>query len=701
MLSTKIAPWGLLIFTTSCAPIQFVSKKTHKELATTFAQGRKVQRPTTISQFNLVSPQDITLHSSQAPEFVSDRQKALFSNSSSASWVLINPHSQLPVSRENLASSLLAEIEQHYDDYALKSGELVPLGSDVQVSDRLVAISFGRQIEGTSVRDAYIQGIFWQDDQGLFRLREVVNQSYGDLAPTNSQSLISSWSDLQSVLPEGEIIPVTQKRVLISRPEQLASTQEEVTALQLVYATEFVYQKPDDTATYTLTLEDGSLQVLEGFSSQYHVAMPLQASVYKRTYLETAQVAKPLFEMPVLAQNNQLTTDIDGLVDIGNATSVTLRLQSGRVTVLPRQGNAVVQVVATPTVTNGNLVVTTTGDNLTALNTFTSVIEVNRFTRRHLVETDSRFLTQPTAVRFNVRGNCNAFYDSQASAISLFAAGNGCANVALINDVTYHEWGHGLDNFTGVNVGITDGAFSEAIGDIVAAYLTGSPVTAPGFLVNDPTGIRNLDNQKIYPGSLQNEVHADGEIVGAAFWHMRQNLIARYGANAGAVKAENLFMRHLLTTDSYLQSYQSVIRLDDNDGNPMTKSPNHCLINASFAMHGLATAENCQDDATPSAVPVDMTAAIAVSKNTETGIILMASTEKGRKMAICFESKETCLAQSNLQADLVTEGSLDQKVIFVTKDPLPSLKPLSTVTLIIKGSDNKPVGTRSFKLSLK
>jgi hypothetical protein len=286
------------------------------------------------------------------------------------------------------------------------------------------------------------------------------------------------------------------------------------------------------------------------------------------------------------------------------------------------------------------------------------------------------------------------------SAISLFAAGNGCANVALINDVIYHEWGHGLDNFTGVNVGITDGAFSEAIGDIISAYLTGSPVTAPGFLLNDPTGIRKLDNQKKYPADLQNEVHADGEIVGGAFWRMRQAMISRYGANGGAVKAEGLFFRHLLSTDSYLQSYQSVLRLDDNDGNPMTKSPNHCLINASFAAHGLATNENCQDDATPSSVPVDVSASIGILSSNDQGITLMASSEKGKKISYCFGSKEVCLAQEALQVPMSVEGIQDQKVIFVTKDPI-NLKPLATVTLIVKGADDKPIGTKSFKLSLK
>ena len=41
--------------------------------------------------------------------------------------------------------------------------------------------------------------------------------------------------------------------------------------------------------------------------------------------------------------------------------------------------------------------------------------------------------------------------------------------MALVIDVIYHEWGHGLDDFTGPGSrfggGMTDSAFSEAIGD--------------------------------------------------------------------------------------------------------------------------------------------------------------------------------------------------------------------------------------------
>jgi hypothetical protein len=47
--------------------------------------------------------------------------------------------------------------------------------------------------------------------------------------------------------------------------------------------------------------------------------------------------------------------------------------------------------------------------------------------------------------------------------------------MALVKDVIYHEGGHGLDDFTGPGSrfggGMTDSAFSEAIGDIVTMLI--------------------------------------------------------------------------------------------------------------------------------------------------------------------------------------------------------------------------------------
>ena len=50
-----------------------------------------------------------------------------------------------------------------------------------------------------------------------------------------------------------------------------------------------------------------------------------------------------------------------------------------------------------------------------------------------------------------------------------------------------------------------------------------------------------------------------------------------------------------MITDTYLESYNNLLLLDDDDGNPSTPSPHRCLINEAFAKRGLASELNCED----------------------------------------------------------------------------------------------------------
>jgi hypothetical protein len=409
-------------------------------------------------------------------------------------------------------------------------------------------------------------------------------------------------------------------------------------------------------------------------------------------------VLKPLPLIQVGSGNTVIKADLDGRIDLGNTTNATFVLTSGRGQVNLANGNVPYQFTS-QIAANDAYSLTPAGDVLTALNTYTALLEVNSFVRKNINPEEAPILAQNTVTRFNVRGNCNAFYDPQVSAISLFAAGNGCANVAQINDVIYHEWGHGLDNFTGKTRGITDGAFSEGIGDIISAYRTGSNVLAPGFLVNDATGIRNLDNNTKYPDD-QGEVHAEGQIIGGAFWDMRKALIDRHGPVAGAEKAEMIFLRHLLTTDTYLDSYQAALRLDDNDGNPATPSSNHCLINAAFSKHGLADNENCQDVPKENSLPLDSTLSVGIAKTEETGFLLMASSEKASKMTICFDTKEACLVSGKQDVTMEREGSLNGKTTFLTSQII-KIKPLQTMTFVGRDTKGNIVGARMVRLVTK
>ena len=93
----------------------------------------------------------------------------------------------------------------------------------------------------------------------------------------------------------------------------------------------------------------------------------------------------------------------------------------------------------------------------------------------------------------------------------------------------------------------------------------------------------------MYPQDLIGEVHADGEIIGGAWWDVALNL--------GSIQArEDLYFETFAAvldqpTGSEGQLYSDVLYEalldDDNDGNLANGTPNYCAITSAFALHGI------------------------------------------------------------------------------------------------------------------
>ncbi|PYQ55410.1 MAG: hypothetical protein DMF53_28185, partial [Acidobacteria bacterium] len=62
------------------------------------------------------------------------------------------------------------------------------------------------------------------------------------------------------------------------------------------------------------------------------------------------------------------------------------------------------------------------------------------------------------------KSTCNAFWNG--STVNFFQSGAGCSNTGEIAAVFLHEWGHGLDQFTGGAA--ADKGTGEAVGDTFA-----------------------------------------------------------------------------------------------------------------------------------------------------------------------------------------------------------------------------------------
>jgi hypothetical protein len=190
-------------------------------------------------------------------------------------------------------------------------------------------------------------------------------------------------------------------------------------------------------------------------------------------------------------------------------------------------------------------------------------------------------------------GDCNAFYDG--SSINFYLEGNDCYSLALVNDVVYHEYGHGInDNYYQVNGGnFINGAMGEGYADFWGFSVTQNPVLAPGYTISDPDAyIRRYDqNRKVYPADITGEVHADGEIIAGAWWdtylllgndmQLTTELFAMAYPGLQAETAggnEGVAYRDVLI---------DVLQADDDDGNLLNGTPHGEAIGEGFRLHGI------------------------------------------------------------------------------------------------------------------
>ncbi len=199
-------------------------------------------------------------------------------------------------------------------------------------------------------------------------------------------------------------------------------------------------------------------------------------------------------------------------------------------------------------------------------------------------------------VNVNINQTCNANWNG--AAVNFYRAtsspsGTQCQNTGRIADVVYHEFGHSVHQHAVIDgVGNVDGAVGEGMADVLAALITGDHGMGRGFFFNDEA-LRDLDKdgQTLhYPEDLQGEVHADGEIVGEAFWDMKKALIAKLGAEAGEAQARKIYYGIIQRSVDIPTTYVEALVADDNDGDLSNGTPNMCAINLGYGAHGLANA---------------------------------------------------------------------------------------------------------------
>lgn len=142
--------------------------------------------------------------------------------------------------------------------------------------------------------------------------------------------------------------------------------------------------------------------------------------------------------------------------------------------------------------------------------------------------------------------------------------GDGGVDDSEDGEVVLHEYGHAVhDNISGIGGGEA-GAISEGFGDYLACTFGDNPLEAEwdatSYNPGPPPYLRRTDTDKVYPDDLVGQVHADGEIMSAAWWDAREALGAEI---ADQLCIESFFLVGATTTmtdmaNAYVQADQAI-----------------------------------------------------------------------------------------------------------------------------------------------
>lgn len=596
-----------------------------------------------------------------------------------------------------LDAGLRRYLREHSDDFKLDPATLTPADRPRLELGGKVILSYHQRVAAARVEMALVQATFFKDPDGSFRLVDIVNQTYGEL---DEHALASAFSAL------GEE-PLFQEMAILAR-ENVITPVFENGAYSYKPGRRYLIEDQKTAQQYRVSVgSDGKMR--HGISQLQAFQGEVTATVFDRGYfngIKTDLTLKHALVGDTFTSSSGFVSLPDGdyqlqLFSGFGSNTRTVNTPDRRINIIDYQGTETPRGFSAPISLRGNRARLSNLSELemTAVNAFVAVNRVWDFALLYLdgaTDTDGivgnevAFLTQGIDVRVNqpviaANTRCNAFFNPNSNSLNFFVANQPCGNFAQLNDVIYHEWGHALDNAVGPSKGITDGAFSEGLSDVVSGYFTGDPRVAPGFTTNNITGgLRNLQNSaRLSDGNLRG-VHAQGTVIGGAFWDLRQSLEARYGAS-GIALAEKLFFQHLLITDQMVQSYTSVLRLDDDDGDLTNGTPNICLINAAFARHELTSPRGCQDQPTGLRVQVldeDINGALMLE---------LSLPDDGTIPAICLDSEGSCA--SSLRQDIAARtiknplARASGRRVFRTRAGVPvnGKAALSFSVLVLKG----------------
>jgi len=189
----------------------------------------------------------------------------------------------------------------------------------------------------------------------------------------------------------------------------------------------------------------------------------------------------------------------------------------------------------------------------------------------------------------------NAYWDG--TGINFGAGASVFNDLSLFCDIVYHEYTHGVTHhiypygalpYTGQS-----GAMDEGFSDYFPCSMTDDPLIGDGGLyISGTPYMRRCNTSRRYPEDWVGEVHADAQIIDAAWWEIREMI--------GRGQTDSLIhLTRFTFAEDFEEFFWATLTTDDDDGDISNGTPNARLIYESYGAHGIGPGFNLKVDHEP------------------------------------------------------------------------------------------------------
>ncbi|MBU0598143.1 hypothetical protein KKF61_04060 [Patescibacteria group bacterium] len=190
----------------------------------------------------------------------------------------------------------------------------------------------------------------------------------------------------------------------------------------------------------------------------------------------------------------------------------------------------------------------------------------------------------------NYNNSCNAYYETEGPSLNFYKYGAGgyhiCESTAVISDVIYHEYGHGIVHSLDPDLlfvgGYWDepGNIHEALADYWACSVNNDPEMAEGFYTNKVTPLRYCNSDDTYPEDYSPEPHSGAQIISGILWDIRETMTS---AILEPILIDALRLRPI----TFFEFAEALLVIDDTDADLSNGTPNITTICGAFSNHGI------------------------------------------------------------------------------------------------------------------